>query len=32
MKIGKIENGAGISNRKTIPKFAIFWNFDNFPN
>ena len=22
----------GISNEQTIPKFANFWNFDNFPN
>ena len=21
-----------ISNGRTIPKFANFWNFDNFPN
>ena len=26
IKIGKIANG------RTIPKFANFWNFDNFPN
>ena len=23
---------SGISNGRTIPKFANFWNFDNFPN
>ena len=22
----------GISNRRAIPQFANFWNFDNFPN
>ena len=22
----------GISNERTIPKFANFWNFDKFPN
>ena len=22
----------GISNERTIPKFADFWNFDNFQN
>ena len=32
MKIGTIANGAGISNGRTIPKFANFWSFDNFPN
>ena len=32
MKIGKIANGAGISNERTNLKFANFWNFDNFLN
>ena len=32
MKIGKIANGAGLSNRRTIPKFVIFRNFDNVSN
>ena len=22
----------GIPNKRTIPKFVNFWNFDNFPN
>ena len=32
LKIGKIANYAEISNGRTIPKFANFWNFVNFPN
>ena len=32
MKIGKMANGAGISNERKVPESANFWNFDNFPN